>query len=124
MVSLVDQIAFLYPNVQCSSPLITGDYSVVDNGSGPRITHWNTAKLGPQPTEAQLAAVTPQQIEAARWQRLRAKAVEALSNHEQTNNAVIRAVVLELLAYANQERAKFNQLLQWLGSQTLSLIHI
>jgi hypothetical protein len=45
-------------------PLI--DFAVTDlgNGQGPQITAWNTTTLGKQPTSAQLAAVTSQQVSA------------------------------------------------------------
>lgn len=43
------------------------DYTLVDrsDGQGAQIAQWNTATLGPLPTPAELAAVTPAQITAA-----------------------------------------------------------
>lgn len=52
MVALALIILQLYP--QAVSLL---DFIVSDDGSGPRITYWDEAKLGPQPTGEQLAAV-------------------------------------------------------------------
>lgn len=52
---MINQIKHLYPN---ADPLI--DFELRDNsdGKGPFIARWDTAKLGPQPTPAQLSAVT------------------------------------------------------------------
>lgn len=43
------------------------DYLLVDagTGQGPTIATWNTTALGPLPTPAELAAITPAQITAA-----------------------------------------------------------
>lgn len=95
------------------------------------IVRW--AHADPQPTEQQLndyasdAAPLPSGQLFSQWvaehggdalQTLRRKAKEALASQEKEQNAMVRAVVLELLNYANAERNKFNLLLQWLGTQT------
>lgn len=49
---------------------------------------------------------------------LRRKAKEALDSQAAEQNALLRAVVLELLDYANADRANLNTLLTWLGGQT------
>lgn len=49
---------------------------------------------------------------------LRRKAKEALQSQSAEQSALIRAVVIELLDYANQQRDAHNSLLTWLGSQT------
>ena len=60
MVAPADALEVLYPN---SRPLV--DWVIVDEGAGPQITFWSPA-LGPQPTPAELAAVTEQNLEDAR----------------------------------------------------------
>lgn len=50
------------------------DYLVSDDGSGARITRWSHPS--PEPTAAEIAAVTPQQVAAARQQRAAALAVQ------------------------------------------------
>lgn len=52
---------------------------------------------------------------------LRRKAKEALADQAQEQNALMRAVVLELLDYCNEQRKRHNQLLQWIGGQTTLL---
>lgn len=48
----------LYPS---ANPL--ADYRIQDDGSGPYIAHWDEAKLGPRPTQEELAAVDVAKIE-------------------------------------------------------------
>jgi hypothetical protein len=63
VVTTADALTVLYP---AAVPLV--DYVVADAGAGPAITFWS-ATLGPQPTPAQLDAVTDQQVTAARTAR-------------------------------------------------------
>lgn len=63
MVTTAEALEVLYP---AAVPLV--DYVVTDDGTGPQITVWSPA-LGPEPTPAQLAAVTDQQVTAARKAR-------------------------------------------------------
>lgn len=60
MVALAEALEVLYPTAK---PLV--DWVVTDDGTGPRLTFWSPA-LGPEPTPAQLAAVTDQQVTDAR----------------------------------------------------------
>lgn len=49
MVNLAQKIMYLFPDA-----ISNADFQVFDNGSGPVISHWNAAKLGPQPTQPQI----------------------------------------------------------------------
>lgn len=49
---------------------------------------------------------------------LASRRVAARARIDHMDEAALRAVVIESLAYANEMRAKFNTLLQWLGTQT------
>ncbi|QEL18516.1 XkdW family protein [Limnoglobus roseus] len=59
MVTLADALTVLYP---AASPLV--DYTVADDGTGPRIAAWHLPGL--QPTAEQLAAVTPEHVAMVR----------------------------------------------------------
>ena len=56
-------LVYLYPT------LSDGDVSLLQSGISVKITKWNTAKLGPQPTQTQLEAAWP----AAQLQSLQVK---------------------------------------------------
>jgi len=60
MVSVPRAIGFLFP---AAIPL--SSYVVSDDGTGPKITYWSPS-LGKQPTQAELDAVTQEQVDAAR----------------------------------------------------------
>lgn len=49
--NIIDAILQLKPNAR-----LDVDMLVEDDGSGPKITHWDTGRLGPKPTQAQLDA--------------------------------------------------------------------
>ena len=95
------------------------DFFVMQTDSGQVLSEWYNSD--PKPTKTQLAAVTQEQIDNARLMKLRTKAKEALADQAHEQNALVRAVVLELLDYCNAQRAKHNQLLQWIGGQTTLL---
>ena len=57
MVSLCDAVVTRYP---AAIPLV--DFVATEGG----LTGWNAAKLGPQPDAATLAAVTQEQVDAAK----------------------------------------------------------
>lgn len=67
MVTLADALSVLYP---AAEPL--RDYTLVDDGTGPRIVAWNLP--APQPTQAELDAVTEQQVVAVRVGKRRQEA--------------------------------------------------
>jgi hypothetical protein len=113
MVSLPSSIQYLHP-----SAIQLVDYQIIDNGTGPTIELWNTAKLGPQPTAEQLAAVTQAQVDAARLTRQRNAAKDALASNEQQSNALIRAVVLLMLDEFNAHSAKTNAILDAIDGAT------
>jgi len=52
---MINEIKHLFPNADPQN-----DFSLEDksDGNGPYIAQWDTVKLGPRPTTAQLAAVT------------------------------------------------------------------
>ena len=89
MVSLADAILVLFP---AARPLV--DFDVIDrgDGQGAQVAFWSAA-LGPPPTAAQLAAVTAQQVQAARQQRSQAAALALLGDPGGTGTA-LRAVYL------------------------------
>lgn len=50
--------------------------------------------------------------------KLRLRAAQAIDELKAENSVGLRAIIIELLEYANAERVKFNSLLQYLGGQT------
>lgn len=59
---MLNEIKYLYP-----SAVLGADFTLQDDGAGPYIKSWNAAKLGAQPTQAQLAATQPAaDLQAAR----------------------------------------------------------
>jgi hypothetical protein len=62
-VNLADACLVLTASVS-PPPVPRVDFAVADPGTGPQITSWNAARLGPQPSEAQLEAVTLAQVSA------------------------------------------------------------
>lgn len=112
MITLVDAlIALGYESIE--------DFIVAKTDNGIELSEWYHSD--PKPTKTQLAAVTQEQIDNARLMKLRTKAKEALADQAHEQNALVRAVVLELLDYCNEQRKRHNQLLQWIGSQTTLL---
>lgn len=71
MVTIPDALSVLFP---AAAPL--RDYVVSDDGSGAVITYWSES-LGTQPTPAELAAVTAEQVAAARLAKNRTDAGSA-----------------------------------------------
>lgn len=67
MVTLADALSVLLPD---AVPL--RDYVVSDDGSGAVISAWNLAD--PQPTQAEIDAVTAEQVQAARTAKTRQEA--------------------------------------------------
>lgn len=54
MVNIAQVLSYLFPLADSFR-----DYLVVDDGKGQSITKWNSAKLGPQPTQAEIDAAAP-----------------------------------------------------------------
>ena len=126
----------IYINVNAVQVLIALGYTKYEavvraDGSGILVHKWNEADT--QPTDQQItdwatdAAALPSGPLFSVWLAehggdvlltLRRIAKEALSNNRVESNALIRAVVLELLDYSNAQRAEHNTLLAWLGTQT------
>jgi hypothetical protein len=50
---MINELMYLYPNA-----IPSVDFKLQDNGTGPFITYWNTAKLGTQPTATQITNAT------------------------------------------------------------------
>jgi len=109
MVALSEAIAVLYPNavIGSLSPAQGGTADVVlaGNGSGDSsILYWNAA-LGPQPTQAQLDAVTQAQVDAAKAVKRRA-AASAIFGRDDGDGQILRAVVLTLVDEVNLLRQR------------------
>ena len=118
-------IPFLFPGARNFD-----DFELSGQG-GLHILRWNN-DLGPEPTEQQindaandLTIVGGQTF--SEWLAenggdplltLRRLAKLALDASE-SNSAILRAVVLELLDHLNSQLAKYNDLLAWLGTQTV-----
>ena len=100
MVIIADALATLYPD---ASPL--RDYVMADSGFGPQITYWDTATLGPQPTQAQLDAVTQAQVDAAKAAKRRA-AASVIFGRLDGDGQILRAVVLTLVDEINLLRQR------------------
>lgn len=107
--TLADAVFALRP---AARPL--ADYRVEDDGTGSRIAFWSPA-LGPQPTAAELAAVTEQQVQDARdalapersdLRRQAAAAVNAidlyLATADTATAAEVRAQVKRLSQYVRR----------------------
>lgn len=86
MVTIDDAIAVLYPNA-----IRLQDYIVTENDGAVSLTFWNSA-LGTQPTQAQLAAVTQAQVDAALFAKVRAEA-KLIHTALKAENRALRAVV-------------------------------
>jgi hypothetical protein len=85
-VPITDALAVLYP---AADP--TRDYAVSVTGAGAALARWDAA-LGPQPTPAQLAAVTAADVTAARLARVRAAAkafMDALDAAGQRDRGIV-----------------------------------
>jgi hypothetical protein len=105
------------------------DFTASDKGTGVFLQWHHSDK---QPTEQQISdwatdkTPLPNGRLFSQWQAenggdplatLRRKAKEALADQADEQNALVRAVVLELLDYCNEQRKRHNQLLQWIGGQ-------
>ena len=111
------------------------DFTAIDD-DGKVSLQWH--HTDPQPTEQQIndwatdKTPLPNGRLFSQWQAenggdplatLRRKAKEALADQADEQNALVRAVVLELLDYCNEQRKRHNQLLQWLNSQATILLN-
>ena len=101
MPTIHDAILVLYPTA--NEPV---DYSVVNNGSDQQIAQWNVAALGPQPTPAELAAVTQAQVDAARAVKRRA-AASAIFDRLDGDGQILRAMLLMVMDENNLLRQRF-----------------
>jgi hypothetical protein len=95
MVAISLALEVLYP-----AAISLSDFIVTDSGSGPAITYWNEAALGPKPTPEQLAAVTPEQVNAARLAKLR-DAAKQFQDDQQAQNVALRVTVKLLVDELN-----------------------
>lgn len=100
MVSLADALFVLY-----SSAIPNKDYLIADDGSGPKITKWDSAKLGPEPTSATIAGVTDQQVADAKASAVR-NAAASLVGATTDVPVAVRAVALVLQDGLNEIRQK------------------
>jgi len=91
------------------------DYRVEDDGTGPVLKSWSHAS--PQPTQAQLDAVTDAQVAAFRAGVLRATAKTELSTVK-AEAAFLRAVLLVVLDEFNTHTAKTNAILTAIDTST------
>lgn len=96
MPSLQDQLFVLFPNAQQPH-----DYLLQDDGhgEGPYLKEWNLQ--APQPTPEQLAAVTQEQVNAARMATIRSSAVLAAIGSTETSDTATRAAVKQLWTTLN-----------------------
>jgi hypothetical protein len=99
MPTIHDALLVLYP--AANEPV---DYSVVNNGSDQQIVQWNAA-LGPQPTPAELAAVTQAQVDAAKAVKRRA-AASAIFDGADGDGQILRAMLLTLVDEVNLLRQR------------------
>ncbi len=104
MVTLSDAIQVLYPSARPDTGAGARDYTIADDGTGPRIAFWAPA-LGPQPTQAQIDAVTQAQVDAAKAVKRRATAAE-LFVRDDGDGQILRAVVLTLVDEINLLRQR------------------
>lgn len=84
MVTFTDLIKHRFPNADLS---LGGNCVVSDDGSGPKITRWNEAKLGPQPTPDFLEAKRAEVEAALEAQRQKEAA-------ENANKGTMQAAVM------------------------------
>ena len=103
MVSLSDAISVLFPAATFGPP--GGTVWLTDDGTGPAITYWDAAALGPQPTTQQLAKVTDAQVTAHRQQQAQA-AAQALLNDTGATGTALRAIYLAVGLTAAQVSAQ------------------
>lgn len=100
MVALPDAISVLVPSA---------DFLTTVHLAETGITYWDTVALGPQPTQAQLDAVTQAQVDLARIDKFRTTAKTFINTSTTPNNKLARAIVSILLD-------EMNVLRQWLAS--------
>jgi hypothetical protein len=116
MVTLAEALEVLYPNAR---PLV--DYVVRDDGTGPRIADWSAA-LGAQPTAEQLAAVTAEQVEAAR--RAAEPDLRDFVDQAQARFDEIAAYLALPTPTAAQREAAFRDCLQWQRRLTRAMVRL
>lgn len=102
MVILADAISVLFP---AAVPL--RDYTLVDDGSGPRIAAWHLPD--PQPTPEQLAAVTPEQVDAARKAVARDAALSGLLTRPDDTAVGVRLALFAVVDLVNLRLAAMGQ---------------
>ena len=83
MINLSQALNCLYPN---ADPLV--DYTVSDDGTGPKIVRWDEVKLGVRPSVETLAAVTEEAAAAAKTAKQIAAAAARLPSMDPTPVAV------------------------------------
>ena len=98
MVNHADAIAVLYPNIN-----MVRDFVLTDEGNGPFISYWSES-LGPQPTAEQLAAVTQEQVDAAKLAMVRLAAKSLLDNVNDNSVERDKAIAFATLDGINQLR--------------------
>jgi len=108
MVTTSEAIEVLYP-------LAISNIDFVCEVSG--IIKWDSAKLGTQPTQAQLDAVTRAQVDAAKALKYRTEAKSALSAAK-ADSATLRALLLIILDEFNLHTAKTNSILTAIDNAT------
>ena len=97
MVMTADALLVLFP-----AAVPSADYMLAEDIIG----QWNPA-IGPQPTQAQLAAVTQAQVDAAKAAIRRAAAAEIFGRTELAGDGqILRAVVLTLVDEINLLRQR------------------
>lgn len=102
MVELALAIGYLYPDAVPLDDFVVSDWN---DGQGARIISWNEAKLGPQPSIEQLAAVTSSQVNAWRTDQLREASQASLVRAEATS-VLCRAIAWALLSEVNILRSR------------------
>lgn len=107
-VGIVQAIQVLRPDAETPR-----DFLVVDDGKrGQRIVAWNTGVLGAQPTAKELAAVTQDEVDAAREKRRAVEtkaAIATLSLHPDPHFRALHLMTTTgLLSVVNDTRDKMS----------------
>jgi len=81
MPNISNKICHLY-----STAIVSEDYKLEDDGSGTKISYWNTAKLGTQPTLASIdAQISDAKIETKMmWKKIRKERNQLLKDSDYT----------------------------------------
>jgi hypothetical protein len=112
MVSLSQKLLYLHPD---SIPMV--DWVVRDDGAGEFIAFWNNA-LGPQPTQAELDAITEAQViagaESHFAQQEKASATQSVDDATQIHGNRIERIVISVATSAvkviNNDRTTLGQM--------------